>query len=281
MRVISEQVQAPKATKLVSALLVAMLMVSVLPLQTRAQEIEQNVLTPTEGYSTVQGPSTPPVATSEIDDYNIVWSWGAPEGELTVDTVTSPESPDVELVDNSTDITEFGYQLSKQGALHSAGSVSSDTYSLTTPVSSDGVYTLKVWSITRGGTTSAATQGSITIQTLVKEQLPPIGVEIIPEPIDTSSVINKQASNENPVIRNAPVRLNEEIVTNSLGNGDGQVLSASKSDAEPAIALDTAGIVKSTGQGWVILDVAWYVWLLIVAGLFAAGRGLMALINTR
>ena len=213
-------------------------------------------------------------ATSPSNDRTIVWTWSPPESGLTPDVEDVEEGGDpisTTPVEHSTDIVSFGYELTKDDVLIGTppNVIDATDLTVTTPVDANGDYTLHVWSITRAGEVSAKATGMVTIFVPIPN-LPPIEDAIIPTPIHTAPIVAM------PIAGTA-----NAAPTPSAGaaNEPGYEISApSASVLGNNVASDnldevaSAGVAKTSNQGWVILGVPWYFWLLILAASYVAMR---------
>lgn len=271
--------QPTKALSLVFSFVAAFLMSVFVPVIVLAEEAPTDVVAPAEADTSVQPPGFP-YATSAANDYALSWQWSMPDGGLTPDALIDPDNPDIPAPAQPSDIVLFGYEFLKQGAVISRGEVNSAQFTLDTPVTANGTYNLKVWSITREATTSIAAEGTMVITKASVTPLPNIDENIIPKPIDTTNVIKKQASTESAIINTAPLNSANTVNEVPVEPVKPSVLSANDNQVDTPV-LNTVAVVKPSTQGWVILGLAWYFWLLIIAGLFVAGRGIMAYVNAR
>ncbi|MFZ1302002.1 MAG: hypothetical protein WAQ27_05535 [Candidatus Microsaccharimonas sp.] len=250
------------------------------------QQVEEPITEPDEpAAEVVESPGTP-VVTSPTDSHDTTWVWTPPAGGTTPDApeVDPSADPAEPVAEQPSDITQYGYELSGSGGVVGSGLVDSNTYTVTVTVTADGDYVFRVWSVTRAGQVSAPAVGNVTIVTPVPEVpevpvLPPIQPEVIPQPIDTSPVSSK------PV-----VYVGTTTSTNTSGTSEtpsspdftnnANVLSAGDT-AQTTTDTTAAAPVQSSSQGWLIIGLPWYIWLLIAAVLFTAWRWVMSVINNR
>lgn len=255
----------PKAKRLAYGLLVSMFVALILPLAAHAED-PQNLEGPAENAGQVESPGAPS-GTSQADSFDIVWTWSAPAGGLTPDAVPS-ENPDEAPAEQPSDIIQYGYEFFNQNGVIASGVVGTDVLSKTVTVNVDGDYTFKVWSITRAGATSAQVSGTISFVAPILPDLPPLEV---PDPIDITPVTNNSvATNGNTIGGSTPI-INKDTMGYLTGDTNANILSSDKPDRAVAGA-DTAAVVKASKQGWMILGLAWYVWLIILVVGFFIGR---------
>ena len=107
--------------------------------------------------------------------------------------------------------------------------------------------------------------------------LPPIEV---PAPINTTPLINSPVSVGQSTTGGSTPIVNRDPINNSVGDPISNILQATNLDQAVAGA-DTAGMVKPSTQGWMIFGIAWYVWLVILVGMFIGGRLVLSSINRR
>ena len=266
----------PRAKTLALLMFVSLLTVSSLPAIARAETLETGEQTqPVE--NTVEPPQLVQLL-SPPGDRTLVWSWSLPVGGLNPDATQPPEGE--APVPNATDIVQFGYRLTKQGSdTPVVGVVNSDTLGLTTVVTEDGEYSLSVWSITRAENKSPEVVATVTIVTPTPElpSLPPIKEDIIPDPIDTSTLLSK------PIVSpGTPSNTNTQKTSKKEGSPINSVtpnvLSAtdSQKDVNP---IETIAGVQPTRQGWVVLGVPWYVLLPMLVVLYISGRLIYSLVK--
>jgi hypothetical protein len=280
MRALYEQVRRVPSVKALAFILFALLLVSsIFPSSVFADDTTNSDPVNQVG-PTVESPGIPS-ATSSASDYTIVWVWTPPAGGLTPDAPAADPSqtdPSVQTGQPS-DIIQFGYELSTQGTVIKSDVVDSNVLAVTTPVTQDGEYTFKVWSITRVAATSAPAVGGITITTPVPPTLPPIEGGIVPAPIDTTSVVDKPASSVGSTV-NPPLKKSTNSANNSSQSTNASVLSATDIQ-NPANSAEKVAVVKASSQGWVILGVPWYLWLVTVVVVFITGRGVLSFVYHR
>ena len=232
--------------------------------------------TPPQEIGTVVSAPSGVQATSSQSDTTIVWVWQPPASGLTPDAPVDPseETP----LERPTDIVQFGYELSTTDAVFPSGVVDASTPTVTIEVAGNGTYSLKVWSITREGVFSEADIGVIAIITPTTE-LPPITEDLIPLPINTSTVVQ-------PVIpgRVEPKTSSPQITNNNNGSQTNasvpSVLSANNVNT-PVAPIEIAGVVKPSTQGWVILGIPWYIVAIVVGGMFVLWRIVLVSIKQR
>ena len=284
MRALYEQVARPKSTFLFLALGLSTLVLSLFSHSVFADDTTNQLSDPGSqtGTATVQSPGMPS-ATSSASNHTIVWVWTAPAGGLTPDasavaspttqTIPSADSTQTQLANEQpTDIIQYGYELSKQGAVITSGIVNADTPTVTTMVTEDGDYVFKVWSVTRIAAISAPAIGGITIATPAPDPstLPPIGNDIIPAPLNTA-VLEKPTSSTSsttthPLLKPSPA----SKISSQPSASD--VLAASDTKVPVTPIEKITGVVTPSTQGWMIFNIAWYVWLIVLAAIFIVGR---------
>lgn len=235
----------------------------------------------------VQAPGTP-VATSPDDDRDIVWEWTPPENGVTPDAPVAeptdpveqpadPSTPPTEpvepvIVERPTDIIKYGYELTNQGVVVTSGEVESNVNTVTTQVSSNGDYVFKVWSITRDAQLSNPAEGYKTIVSPVPV-IPSFPVIEVPAPIGAVPIEDVVA------INNAPAVSSNTYPSSAAPSGyifnefppSADVLSDSDT-GDSASPAETLAVVAPSNQGWVILGLPWYVWLLMAAIVYTAWR---------
>jgi len=268
----------PKATIVAYGLLVSLFVTFITPLVVRAEE-NQNVEAPSEVVAGgVESPGVP-VATLQTGSNDIVWNWTLPAGGLTPGAEDIGEDPEQLVTEHSTDITKFQYEFSKQGEGITFGTVDSNILTVITPATEDGDYTLRIWSVTRAGVPSEAVSGMVTFAVTIPDlpDLPPIEV---PAPINTTPLINSPVSVGQSTTGGSTPIVNRDPINNSVGDPISNILQATNLDQAVAGA-DTAGMVKPSTQGWMIFGIAWYVWLVILVGMFIGGRLVLSSINRR
>jgi hypothetical protein len=256
----------PKATVLALALLLPVLSVSLFPVNAFAEEpaveTPNQIATPAESPTGVE-------ATTEANNKTIVWTWNAPASGLTPDagTVVVDENGnpvDPQPTERSTDIIGFGYELVKDGQSITAGVVNFDILTVTTTVTDNGDYTLYVWSITRAGGESAKSAGYMAVFIPIPN-LPPINEEDIPLPLDTTPLVTVPIVEPGGSTQTSPevnASNNPGYVTNAPS---ASVLSANNSVSNPTNQVETAGVATTSTQGWVVLGIPWYYWLVVLA----------------
>jgi len=256
---------------------VSLFVTFITPLVVRAEE-NQNVEAPSEVVAgTVESPGVP-TATLQAGSNDIVWSWTTPAGGLTPDA-SNTEDPEQIATEQPTDITKFQYEFSMKGEVITYSTIESSVLTVTTPATEDGDYTLRIWSVTRGGVPSEAVVGSVAFAVTIPNlpDLPPIEV---PAPIDTTPLINSPVSAGGSTTGGSTPIVNRDPISNSVGNPISDILSATNLDQAVAGA-DTAGMVKPSKQGWMIFGIAWYFWLIVLLSVFIAGRLVFSSINRR
>jgi len=265
-----------KAAVLASVLMVSMTFSVIAPLVVRAEEppVVVELEAPAEEEKSAIGSPSAVTASTTKNSYIIGWSWAAPEGGLTPDA--SEEFPE-----NDTDITHFSYQLFKgEEPVSETVRVDSSVLEVSTEVASEGTYVLKVWSVTRAGDFSAPVQGSVVmVAPVVLPELPPIEEETIPKPLDPIPLTVKPATTSTTTTAPANGRTYFIGDGSELATTNSSVLSAT--ETKPAPAVSTTAVVQPSTQGWMIFGMAWYLWLLIAAGVFAAGKGAVAIAKRR
>ncbi len=286
MRSTFEKIGTPPRTKILAfTLFVSTLVFSFIPLSVHAEATPNT--DPANQTGTVVDSPGAPTATSSTNDDAIVWVWTAPASGLTPDAPTDPSQITTPPSEQPTDIIQFGYELSNAGGVVTSGTVDSSVLTVTTPVTQDDTYTFKVWSINRVAATSAPAVGTITINTSsappvgpVTPITPPIDGSIIPAPLDSTTVDKPAPSSQTPT----PVPLNKPtnvVPQSSNVSSDPSVLSATDTTQNIPKSAETAAAVKSSTQGWVIVGIPWYIWLLILAAVFAAGRWVWSMVGHR
>jgi len=272
-----------RAKNLVLIGMVLMLAVSFVPFASTYAEDLENIEPEDQAGLTVESPGTPS-AVSSTEDKNIVWVWTAPPGGLSPDTPSGdPTEQEPTVAEYPTDIIQFGYELWNQDAPLSTGVVSSDVSSVTTPVDSDGTYILKLWSIARSGATSAVVTGTIGVITPAPPlpPLPPIEEDIIPDPIDTKPLTNTSYLNIKPKAPAASSTINNSNNTdNSVNSPSASVLSAN-TIKDTISNVTKSGVAKTSSEGWVIVGIPWYIWLIAAAILFMVWRLAMTFVFIR
>jgi hypothetical protein len=261
-----------------------MLVLSMFPLSVHAED-PPNTDSGNQTGTVVDSPG-PPNATSSTNDDNIVWVWTIPASGLTPDAPTDPSQVTTPPSERPTDIIQFGYELSNAGGAVASGTVDSSVLTVTTPVTQDDTYTFKIWSINRVAATSAPAVGTVTINTTpppvtpTTPVTPPIDGSIIPAPLDSTTVTTPPAGKLTPT----PVPLNKATdVTpqSSKPSSDPSVLSATDTTQNALKPAETAAVVKSSTQGWVIMGIPWYVWLLLLVAVVVAGRWIWSMVGHR
>ena len=256
----------PKATLLALGLLLPALTVSFFPINTYAEEAQNNE-SPQQTAPQVESPSGV-VAISQQNDKTIVWSWQAPAGGLTpdagmdVDEEGNPVEP--QPTEHASDIISFGYQLVKDGTGIVSGIVGSEVLTATTLVTENGDYTLYVWSITQAGEVSEKSSGTTNVFVPIPN-LPPIKEEDIPLPLDTTPLVPVpmvESSGSNTAEPRATTQNKPGYLTNSPS---ASVLSANSNTPNAANQVETAGVATTSTQGWVVLGIPWYYWLVVLA----------------
>jgi len=266
----------PKAKTIALLLLASLLTVSLLPTTAQAETFETGEQTqPIEAI--VEAPQVVQLL-SAPGDRTLVWSWSLPSGGLTPDASEPPEGEDP--TPNATDIVQFGYRLTRQGSeTPVVGVVNSDTLGLTTVVTEDGEYSLSVWSITRAENKSAEVVATVTIVTPAPELPPlaPIKEDVIPDPIDTSTLLSKPVASPGTSSNTSTPKTSKRdgypinsVTPNVLSATDG------KKDVKP---VETIAGVQPTRQGWVVLGVPWYVLLPMLVVLYISGRLIYSLVK--
>ena len=224
---------------------------------------------PAQTAKVVESPSAV-TATSATNDRTIVWTWAVPAGGLTPDA-TSPQvdsNGTPASTEQSTDIIQFGYRLSKDGTTQASGVVGSDILTITTPVTDNGDYSLSVWSVSRAGDMSAEVSGSTTVS---MPDLVPIEDSSIPVPINAPPLVTPLivgSANTAP-IASTNTSSNPGYVINTPS---ASVLSANKIATDNVKEVAATGVANTSSQGWVVLGIPWYFWLVILAASYAAMR---------
>jgi len=256
----------PKATLLALGLLLPALTVSFFPINTYAEEAQNNE-SPQQTVPQVESPSGV-AAISQQNDKTIVWSWQAPAGGLTPDAGMdfdeegNPVEP--QPTEHASDIVSFGYQLVKEGTGIVSGIVGSEVLTATTLVTENGDYTLYVWSITRAGEVSEKSSGTTNVFVPIPN-LPPIKEEDIPLPLDTTPLVQVpmvESAGSNAAEPRATTQNKPGYLTNSPS---ASVLSANSNTPNAANQVETAGVATTSTQGWVVLGIPWYYWLVVLA----------------
>lgn len=264
----------PKAALLASVLMVSMTFSIIAPMIARAEEPPVSLEQPVENKPVIEGPESVS-ATSEKDSSVINWVWSLPAGGL------DPGSTDEEPSEPGREITYFQYQLFKNEApISDVTKVEASILSANTEVISGGTYVLKVWSVTLNEELSAPVEGSFLFTaSTIKPELPPIKEETIPKPLDTVLSVTKPATSETK--NSQPVNGRTYYIGNGadLAPVNPSVLAATDANVTPP--LDAPAAVNASTQGWVIFGMAWYVWLLIAAGIFVAAKVLVASVKRR
>ncbi len=261
-------VTTAKATTIAFGLVVSLIVLCMFPIAAHAEESPNNLEPPAEQVGPpVESPGSP-TATTPTDNANIVWVWSAPAGGLNPNY--SEESPE-----NSTDIVQYGYDLSNGETSVKSGVVGSETLTTTTGVPGNGTYTFKLWSITRAGDFSPVVTGTITIFIPLPD-LPPLEV---PAPIDTTPIANIPSTTS--ATATSPNTISSTDINISAPTFErSSVLSATDQD-NPVRVVDTAAAVKPSSQGWVIVGLPWYIWLVVAAVVFVAWRWIAKLVKAR
>jgi len=256
----------PKAKTLALAFFMFALTLSFVPANTFAEE-PTNSEPPEQISAPVEGPSGV-TATSEASNKSIVWIWNAPAGGTTpdADTIVLDEngSPvDPQPTEHSSDIIGFGYELFKGDISLTAGVVGPDALTVTTPVVDNGDYTLYVWSISRGDGDSAKSAGYMTVFVPIPN-LPPIKEEDIPLPIDKTPLVIVPVVEPNGNTQSSP-EVNSSNSPGYLTNTpSASVLSANNALPDTVNQTAAAGVAKTSTQGWVVLGIPWYFWLVVL-----------------
>jgi len=257
----------PKSILLAFALLLPALTVCFFPANTYAQETQD--LEPPKQLSTqVESPSGV-VAVSQQNDKTIVWTWQMPAHGLTPDADTvvldeqgNPVQP--QPTEHATDIVSFHYQLVKDETPIVSGAVGSEVLTATTLVTENGDYTLYVWSVNRAGEESVKSAGTTNVFVPIPN-LPPIKEENIPIPLDTTPLVKvpmvESSGNTAPSPR-VPSSNSPGYLTNSPS---ASVLSANSNSPNTINQVETAGVATTSTQGWVVLGIPWYYWLVVLA----------------
>jgi len=265
---IGRVLKLPKARIVALALFVPACTSFLLPVNSYADDAVSSG-PPAQTAKAVESPSAV-TATSATDDRTIVWTWAAPNGGLTPDA-TSPQvdsNGNPVSAEQSTDIVQFGYRLSKDGFTTTSGTVGSDILTITTPVTDNGDYSLSVWSVSRAGDMSAEVSGSTTVS---MPDLVPIEDSSIPVPINAPPLVTPLivgSANTAP-IASTNTSSNPGYVINTPS---ASVLSANKIATDNVKEVAATGVANTSSQGWVVLGIPWYFWLLILAASYAAMR---------
>lgn len=264
----------PKAALLASVLMVSMTFSIAVSMTARAEDPPVSLEQPAETKPVIEAPASVS-ATSANDSSVINWVWGLPAGGL------NPGAVEGEPGERGTDITHFQYQLFKNDAsISDFIKVEATVVSADMEVISGGTYVLKVWSVTRDGEFSAPVEGSFEFTaSTVKPELPPIKEETIPKPLNPLPAVTKPAASETKTSQPVNGRTYYIGDGRELATASPSVLAATDTNAAPP--LSTPAVVKASTQGWVIYGMAWYIWLLIAAGMFAAGKGVVAYVKRR
>lgn len=303
MQQVYQRAQLSKAYFIAAALFVSLMVLFVFPMAAHAEEVpptDTTFITPTDSDpntidqgNPVKTPGTP-VATSPTNDGSVDWEWTQPEGGLTPDAPVEDTTPDttpadpavtdppVEAdpaaepvvaapVEHPSDIIKYGYELSTQNSVVVRGYVDSTENKVTTNVTNSGDYTFKLWSITRENHFSDIAYGFFTVvlPTVVLPVYPPITV---PQPVDNSLVATANTTNtdtvsdsyyygsaKTPAITSSRSSVNENVVTTN-------------STSPAKVEAVSVPVVKASSQGWMILGLPWYIWLLGAAVGFTAWR---------
>ena len=256
----------PKAILLALALLLPALGVFLFSANTYAQEPTSN-----ENSQQISGPIESPTnvgATSEANNKTIVWVWNAPSGGLTPDADTpvldeNGNPVDPQPTERPTDIIGFGYELVKDNTNITNGVVNSDILTATTPVTDNGDYTLYVWSITRAGGESAKSAGYTTVFIPIPN-LPPIKEEDIPLPLDTTPLVVVPIVEPSGTSQTSPQANSSNSPGYLTNTPSASVLSANNAIPNNVNQPATAGVAKTSTQGWVVLGIPWYFWLVVL-----------------
>jgi len=265
---IGRVLKLPKARIVALALFVPACTSFLLPVNSYADDAVSSG-PPAQTAKAVESPSAV-IATSATDDRTIVWTWAAPNGGLTPDA-TSPQvdsNGNPVSAEQSTDIVQFGYRLSKDGFTTTSGTVGSDILTITTPVTDNGDYSLSVWSVSRAGDVSAEVSGNTTVS---MPDLVPIEDSSIPVPINAPPLVTPLivgSANTAP-IASTNTSSNPGYVINTPS---ASVLSANKIATDNVKEVAATGVANTSSQGWVVLGIPWYFWLLILAASYAAMR---------
>ena len=258
----------PKARIVALVLFVAVLAASLFSHATYAEESSDPIK---QIGASVESPSGV-TATSPTNDRTIVWTWSAPAGGLT----PGSENPELDeegspLAQQSTDIVSFGYDLYKDGNSLTSGVVDASVLTVTTAVAENGDYTLYVWSITRADDTSAKASGAMTVFIPIPN-LPPIKEEDIPVPLDTAPLAPVPLVDSVGSAPTAP----QANVTNTPGyltnNSSASVLSAKSAIPTNVDQAAVASVAKTSSQGWVVLGLPWYFWLVLLVASYIIVR---------
>lgn len=291
MRKVYSQAAISHAKQVASVLLFSLFVVCIFPVAASAQQASPADTvtevtaddTPATGDEedvplTVQDPGEP-TATSPPDDHDIVWEWAPPKDGLTPDApVTDPAEP-VEPTDQPveppterpTDIIKYGYRLTNEGILVITEEVESNINTVTIKVINDGNYKFELWSINREAKLSAGVSGNITITSPVP--IVPIFAPLeIPEPIGAAPIVAVASINNTSTRSSTYYIPNATPVTSTDTSASNvNVLSSTDTNSSGSQA-DTVAAVKPSAQGWVIIGLPWYIWLLVVAIIFTAWR---------
>ena len=280
MRELKGRIQTlPKAKTIALTVFVSVFSLLAYPISTSAVTSPSRVTvsqSPENLVSTSVQPPGTTNATSLNDNKNIVWVWGMPAGGLTPDATNNEGE---EPVTHATDIIGFGYELSLQGTVVISGTVGSGTQTVTTPVTDNGKYDFRVWSITRVGQMSAYSEGSITIFTpiVVSPPQPAIEAPAAVQPIGGSNAGSKPAANAAP---SKPTATPDGETPTTTPEADAGVLSATNGN-DLADPVSKAAVIAPSKEGWVILGMAWYVWLVIAAVIYSLVRLVFWVIEKR
>ena len=233
----------------------------------------------------VKAPGTP-VATSPTNNGTIDWEWTTPEGGLTPDApTTAPEQP-AETTDpvdpttdpsqpvgeqpqqpsapapteHATDIVKYGYQLSRNNVVVEQGTIDATSTKVTTSVNRSGDYLFQLWSITRDNHFSDIAYGFFTVQfPVVVPIYPPIAVpsEITNTAVATAMTTETTADTYYSTASTPPITSSNSVASQTVASAVETVTAAPASAVPP--------IVKTSSQGWMILGLPWYIWLLALA----------------
>jgi hypothetical protein len=247
----------------------------------------------------VKAPGTP-VATSPTNDGTIDWEWTTPEGGLTPDAPTTPPEQPAETTnpadptddplqpvgeqpaapaptEHATDIMKYGYQLSRNNVVVEQGTVDATSTKVTTSVTRSGDYLFQLWSITRDNHFSDIAYGFITVQFLVVvvPSYPLIDVpsEITTTPVAAAMTNETTADTYYSTASTPPITSSNPVASQTVASAVETVTAAPASAVPP--------IVKTSSQGWMILGLPWYIWLLALAVGVTAWRWTRMILNEK
>jgi hypothetical protein len=311
MQQVNRHAHYSKASFVAAALFVSLSVLFIFPMAANAQQApvpesaqkapaDENYVVPNDTDPTTIDQSNPvktpgtPVATSPITDGSIDWEWTLPEGGVTPDAPTEqpteptdpettpdpaevpaePQPPVVQPApaEHATDIIKYGYELTRYGTVYEQGTIASTETKVTTNVRSSGDYMFKLWSITRENRLSDIAYGYFTV-VLPVVTLPTYPVISIPKPIEDTLVATAEAATDNSLANSYYYSSAQTpAITSNRSVANNTVASTANTSGATNVQATTIPVVKASDQGWMILGLPWYVWLLAAAVGFTAWR---------